>query len=386
MIFVFNFSCIPLLLSCSGQTNKNTPNYELTPLKELTFKSGFASWNIKCISYEESECIAIADFVTHKKIVIHNLESQKIIHEIPLKKIIEKGDKIRSFEFLDDEAVLISTLYTNRLYSCSFDGSIIRQIELNDYCPTEEILEFTAGTDKFIYKNSLIWCSDLVYDQQNLKNGFYSSPEDFEIQHKKRPFLVKINNYLSDSLFLSFGMENFYSRFVDSNLVCIEGKGIRILDERLFLYSNFTDTIYEVCPKTLQLKYCYGISSKYTRIGYTPPTQYDIEKNNAHIEFAKTKGYIYNLLFYPKNGVFLVVLRHNSNPVAGSDQKSRPWSILICDHEFSILDEIKMDESRYAPQVITSKMGILISNYPNTKTDSNAYQQTTYTLFDLVAN
>lgn len=64
------------------------------------------------------------------------------------------------------------------------------------------------------------------------------------------------------------------------------------------------------------------------------------------------------------------------------EKEDSPWSILVLDKEFNLLNEFKMDDSKYAYYGLMCSKGLLISNYYETLNEPNHFIENSYALHE----
>ncbi len=365
--------------------NSYSRKFQLNPIQEIEIRAGFNVQSGSIFLNSDKEYLMISDFQTHKKIVFFELESQEVDLEVQLDSVWHYGGNIESVDVINLDSILVLTQYSNHLYCINRKGEIWKKIDLNLSLRRTGYFELTAGWNPFLVNSNTL----LFKANYSIKNDAINQYQDklfkFQKDANNSPYFFKVENLFEDEFTGSFGADSFYSYFIDTNDIAVEGGRYITNEEHVFLSSIFVDTVYQYDQKTLRIINKHKIQSDYTSIGYKPGIVDQFYKNNQyHNDLGQTKGSISKMMYDLSLGLYYFVVVHTIPIDTPREKRIRPWSILIYDKNLNKLDELKVDEKKYSPYIIPTKNGLLISNYPTKKNEKDIFKKTTFQHFEIV--
>lgn len=381
-----NFAIILIVfigLSCSEHkptTNNNTcesvKGSRLSLNGNLTFQSGFNSGNAQIEKFNSEEFICFANFQTDKEIAIHGLTSN-IEYHIPLDEVLLTGNKIQAFEIINLDTIIVLSQYSSKVFFINSEGTIWKYIDFEPYLKTMGDFEIWRGNTPFMFNDSSALFPILSKPMSSVGIDKYQSYEYYYGKAYAEPSLVFVPNIYSDSLSFTIGLKGLYDNFTDSNRLAIEGRNFTYINNQILFFSQYSDTLYQINPQTLALESKIKISSKFSELYITPiEIQEYLDDSSLLNKNFKSNGMISDVLYSPANKVYLVIAKHKFD-----SSKNRPWSIIFYDENFSLVDEVLMDNSRFYNQVYMTSNGILISNYYEAIKSPNHFNENSFAVF-----
>ncbi len=367
LILCFIYSC--------QHDNKDYEKIKLINNKKHSFDTGFKNYIApRTYVFNNELFVVYSDFVTFKKLVLHKYNSTEKI-EIPVNEIIDKNEKILSFDILNLDSILILTGYTNHLYLINKLGEIQKMIDfnpfLNKFYNPKYSFEMSGVSESFMINDTtLIVSLSPYFDVEKFEMVSY-----YETIYKDSiPYLFKVDNIFSDSISSSFGLYNFYDRFSDKEDFVGELKTICFSNDNIVVKTHYSDTIYFIDKYSLQIKNMVKISSKYIdKPIKAPPLSLKQMKmgvdHNQHIaSFPKISS---DIFFDGKYYLF------------GLSDPSGINTLMFLDTNLEIIDEILFDSYAFNDFYGLSKNNSLLINDNKLYKDSSKYFKiNTFTSFN----
>ncbi|WP_264558131.1 hypothetical protein [Flavobacterium sp. N2270] len=356
IIFLFTISC---------------DKKEITFLKEVTFKTNFAS-QIKFRGTfkdpnDQKEYFYIADPVTHKTIKIFDLNGD-FEYEIPLQSFNENQINIDKIVIHNKDSICV--LGFNTLYLTNSAGIINETIPLKREVGTDVytylLLQNTNFSDN--YKELLFFCDWRGYTDKEYKtyyeDAFYK-PKHLKI---KNIFDSKKREYQYGGI--------FYKNLSSKPLQYFEMTSFYAYKDKLYVMSGYSNFLFIYDRSTLQLIDKVKINSSYTNIGVKAFTLEKKAFSKDYHELYSKYGFI-NKVVVHDNFIYLVMnLNVNGEDIHISEY---PFSIIKYDLNFNKVNEIAFKDKTYCgSSVLITNEGILMENLKKS-TD----EKTIYTLFTM---
>lgn len=363
---------VAFIFACqSGHENKEQLTWEMN----LEFYSGFNSGNSQIEQFNGEEYVCFSDFTTNKETVLHNLNKDETYH-IDLSNIAQTGEKISAVEVMNLDTILVLTAYTNRLFMINQYGTIWNRIDFNPYLIKEGRFELLRSETPFQYNDT-----SLIFGLSYAGSSNENEATDYVSFYQEKyaaPKLFKVDNIFNDSLETHFGLFNLYNNFTNKNYRALEGSGFSFLEDHLIFKSAYSDTIYQIDPILLTITNKVQIKSDFGRIYLDPVSiEESLINSQAINENFSSYGQIRSVHYDSVKELFFLMMAHKPE-----DKEDYPWSIIVMDKAFNQLNEIKMDDKKYAHYGELTSKGLLISNYYETLNDSNHFSKNTYALFN----
>lgn len=365
-----------VIISC--QTKKQSPKtphaHILNPHHEVTFDVGYPvrhKFNGCYFSRVDStEYFYFADPATHKEIIFFTFKGV-LKWRIPIKEMLKFGNDVNSISVVSPDTIIGLVNYSNKIFILNSLGNCWKKLDVNEQLTASTLGRYELTGSIFnhflITEQDLIFCTDL---QQNWDTLIYnkSQLETYRFLFSRlnnRYQFIKIENIYGDPK-IQYGLKNFYPNKSGEYLYGEVGNYC-YLNKRLFIFSFFSDTIYEVKIDDFTIMNKFHIQSNETKIGYEPihiTEDYFLKTPGEASQKAKTQGRINHIYFDNYTNRFIISVMH-SVPYESPDSliaENRTWSILIYDNNFRKLDEISFNRKTYFMDIIPCKEGILISN------------------------
>jgi hypothetical protein len=354
-----------LLLACTS--SKDKPSLVLKG--EKTFLVGYRVSHKHSGSFiaDNQEFFFFGDIITHKKISIFSSQATKVL-DIPLNDVL-KRDMIDDFSIVSLDTILVLSEHTNHLFYINRTGAIWRFVDLNPYLekadPANRYFLISSMYQDFYMKKSAFLRCYLIWNEPDRKSRLDQYKSYFS-KVNQGPFIVKIPNLFADSLNVIFGLNGLFGRFTKTDEITDDFPFYYHTDTRLFCFSSFNDSIYEVDPESLTVIGAHYVHSDQSDISRKPIRINENNVNNYADVLKRTyyrEGNI-NRFFYDKGtNMFYICAYHSLKESAPNDQSSvnGKCSFILLDSSFSQLNEITLDASDFTPGfTIVSREGIFI--------------------------
>jgi len=263
---------------------------------------------------------------------------------------------------------MILTKETNRVYFIDQNGDIFNELDFNEVLKGEFVLKRSRTPFQF-NDSSLIF----TLGYRGVKTSFQTDRgmRNYSREKLEAKQILKVSNFRNDSIVTSIVLPNIRSRFMSSHDLQAEGSGLSF-ENRIIFKSYYSDSIYLINSKDLRVSVVEQVKSKYSNIRIRPVAYNEYSLVNENLT---SNGRIEQVLYDETQNIYYCIVNHKRF------ENDRPWSIIVLDGDLKKVDEILMDGSKYNPSVFLSKNGLLISNYNETKNDSDFYLKNTMELF-----
>lgn len=349
--------------------SKNRVSSNFKPKNNITFDVGFNPSFEFCGSFfdkkNSNELIYFADPVTNKVIKFFN-PNGKIQDSISLKNLSKATSTILSLKVISKDTLLFFN-YT-QIIAVNSKGNVFKLIDLqfltqND--PSNEIYEFMSNNEA--NKNSLLLGLNWVKNKNENKD--LSDVEYFSESFKK-PSIIKINKFLSDSISYTYSSHNHYNSLYNSPKIFSERFRYKQTNNKVFLISFFSNNLLEYDINKLVVLKKIPIVSDFTKIGIEPLKVDDPDfSSETVIQKNKMAGAITGLFYNYKTKQYIVLVRHQIEKDFVYKEKERPFSIIRYDKSFNKISEVVANKEQfdyYGYNLIQTQNGIIILNNKNT--------------------
>ena len=147
-----------------------------------------------------------------------------------------------------------------------------------------------------------------------------------------------------------------YNNFTDKYFLAIEGKYFTYLNDFIYFFSNYSDTIYQVDPVSLKLVRKVKINSTFGKAYMKPVTRKLQKENNTALNSNfKENMSINSIVYITEKEQYWVVVRH-----AEKEGSNRPWSVVVLDSAFNELDEFTLDHDNLNLNIRSYSDGLFI--------------------------
>lgn len=357
------------LFSCEHQ------NAKMDRIGERDFYSGFKSSQAQIETIDGKEYICFADYQTHNKIVIHELNKPENIFEIPL-NVLDTMDNVFAFEVINLNKVLLLSLRKNKIYQLDRSGSLVKVIQLPHFHDENEF-ELERSSEGFAVNDTTMIFSITLLFPENIDSLDIEDDEKWKLYYEKKHNFhkwLKVENIFSDSLKIELMGSGFYNRIFPEHAVSVPVEKLAVYEDKMLYCTSFSDSVYVLSDNNIQ---SFKVNSKYTstRVPYT-----FVGDNPADLnENFKRGGQIIRFLWDERNNTYIVYLSH---PASGEGRGNRNFSILFFDDNFNLIEEYKMDETRNDWNLFITQEGYLISSEYRDQTKQKYFEVNQYDLYE----
>jgi hypothetical protein len=361
--------------SC-GSIEKN--RYET--VKQIEFDTGFNFTQQNCGIYYDYEqgkdCFYFGDPLTAKCIKTFSIDG-KLKDSIPISSIFkEYYDEIRGICVFSSDTVILTTSYTNKIAHINNKGEIIKKIKI-DSLLTDTLkynMQFYPSSFSNVSNspNTLLFRSWAEYDDVFLKRGnsdtiiangsYYLFKEEYSL-----PYFLLVKGFTTNKIVLKFGGNDIYQDLYGDDNGEYTGANIdftnffKYAGSNIFMLSSYSDCLYEIDGKELNISNKIKIESKHTTIGVLPficdinDSSY-IEKRRMHEKEILIHGMLENILYNKSSDEYYVFVSHTLNSVEECDSYGdygtyRPFSIIVYDNKFENPREYKFEGNKYSHRI-----------------------------------
>ena len=345
------FYCTIVVTCCSCRSDLKS-KFNLEKSAEYLFDVGFLS-NHKFMGVISSELAPTGDTnrvlfyfgdpITQKKIKFFNADNN-LVYTTPLLLVHDTLDGIRHFEIFAKDSILVFGAHNDKLAIVNFSGEILGVLHFEsrikpyldwwlDYYPT--------------YSGSCVDKNDLFLYVQ-----FYSlskkiptnPPTTFFADALNAPFFLRIRNF-ADSIKMeyTFGLFNFYRRFMNDSMAMTELVRYNVENNQLILFSLFSDTLYFINEDSLTIDHAFRIESSFTSVS-SPPVR--LTSTQAYQDYLKNvlryKGYISKVMFDDKHSIYVILVAHTFNP---EKNRTRDYSLCLYNSNGEKIQDLSWPEA-----------------------------------------
>ena len=377
------------LISCNNK--KTTPPFT----KEYSYNIGFDPSAIHSGSFVDmtthTEYLYFADFNTNKCVKLFKIDSSTQTDSISLKNAINLLGDIGGISIISRDTIVLNSAYTNKIALINSKGNCYKYIDMNALINTGADHYELSSTflKQKVYKHSVLFHAEWRYNTDDEKNG--TEPTDrlkhlqyFYNHNFESPYFLKVSAIDTDSIKVQFGLPNFYKSIVPKNSLYGGVPFYTYAHDQLFLYSEFNDHLFIIDPTTLNLKDSIQISSKYSTVGNKPSLINEQTVNRVQElsdELGSTTALVAGWYYDEQSHCYILILAHKIGKGVEDKigYKKRPFSFLIYNEKFEMIDELMGDGNAYFAgfNIMTTK-GLLIYKNRTHETEKN----TTLSLFN----
>ena len=368
---------MPFLSNCT----MNRVSFET--VGEVSFKFSDTDTKMQEIRYYENEknkyCVYLHP--TKKKIEFSNLNSRNIDYSIPL----DQFDSIRSlkegvsFYVCNPDSVFLLFPHDRTIYLIGLDGGIVNQWTVNmelDHQNKEYVLLNMPQIPLF-YQDGKIYVmavrTDVLMRNPADRKTYFATLPDVRIDISGSSSSISNKTGKWPDIYGSgAGYRDYWPHR------CIGGRGQVVyaysIDHNLYVYDC------DVLARKVKAK------SEY----FTPISAYP-DSESGHFAYLKkywvTEPRYIKIVYDPYNNLYYRIVAHameyeKSDGVTVNDTQDKPWSVMVLDSDFNVIDEVVFDPNVYSYAYFSvTKDGILISKR---KKEGEAFSNNTdFTLFNI---
>lgn len=367
---------------------------EIELKREVTFQIGFqSSAKYTGVYYDKTlkkEIIYFAEPVTRKCLKTFDLFGN-IIDSILLVNALDYLGEIEGISVISKDTIIVNSLYTNKYAIINSQGKCWHTVDLNNAMQNinNNIYElYTSVMPSSIkFQDFLIFnCSWRYNSIDRLNNNEPANDLDYLKYFYKNtlhsPYFIKVNDYISQTPNVEFGLFSFYNQISEFPKVFVEPPFFKILNDKIFVFSTYSDFLFVVNPYDLEILEKIKITSRYTDIGIKAPsismeTIPYLEK--IINDEARTKGYINRIYYNTIDKEYIVEVVHElkKDDVSKANIVFRPFSIIVFNESFTKYNEFNFPKDKYNGgfSALTQE-GLMIAKKPNLKIQSNDHEKT----------
>lgn len=343
MKYLIILSLIVSLISCNDNSREESKEASFNLERKYNFNTGFRDFNGKIVRMEDGLFMSFMNFPTHKKIALHALDDSTHKIEIDLSGIEKRGEKVMDYEVISKDTIIVLTWYTNKVFFLNEKGEIWREKTVKNLTMEDKgrelYFELTTLFNPLMLNDSTLICGIEPYmdtDQQHKNQDAGYATSQLEMNTINAPRLLKINNIFADSLTLTFGLDDYYQRFLKNSEDRREMFQYNLINGQIICFSRYSDSLY-IYDKGLRFKKSVKIKSEIvSTIGMKPLQLKEVEKNiNLVSEMYLSTAIITGVHFIADKDCYLVNITHEKNEEGKSD-----WSSVVLDSDFNRIDEI----------------------------------------------
>lgn len=380
-----------IVFTCCSCRSDLKSKFNLQKSAEYSFDVGFLS-NHKFMGVIGSELAPTGDTnrilfyfgdpITQKKIKFFNAYNN-LVFTTPLFLAHDTLDGIRHFEIFGKDSIIVFGAHNDKLAIINFAGEILGVLSFEsrikpyldwwlDYYPTY--------SGSCIDKNNLFLYVEYYSPSKEIPP---SPPTTFFANALNAPFFLKIRNFAdTNKMEFTFGLFNFYRRFMNDTMAMTELVRYNVERDELILFSIFSDSLYFINKDSLTIDRTFRVRSSYTSVS-SPPVR--LTSTQAYEDYLKQvlrfKGYISKVMFDDKYDMYMILVAHTFNP---EKDTSRVYSLCLYSADGKKLQDLTWPQTDGEAGIIYQYGGsYYILNVENRDRKKEGYQ-VKYEQYELV--
>jgi len=363
---IIAFAVIVLLACC----RKSEHNIQLAPGAVIKFELPYKLNTSNLRIAEKGTGFSFYSFTTktNKRIDMFGQQG-KLLKTIPLTGLLEEEAGFDDIAFNNGHFLLLSEK-SNHLYTLDTNGAIINiryfdapyQSSLRREIRASNCNGFILSDNKYLF-NCYYYFADTVF------------PQSYYDHNNNYPYFMEVDVSDSSHPAVSYRLPGFYTRFMPRYGMGIEGAAYSINEHNTLLSSWYTDSIYVIDKKEMQIIKVIPVVSDYTKVRVEPFVANDTvhladDELNTRLQ---TQGSIKNVIYDPYRKYYYITLLHSTT--SEQRKKNSPWSFIVLDSAFTRLGEVKMDENKYGAGILlVLEDGLLLKNQNRTPNEFQLYK------------
>jgi hypothetical protein len=293
----------------------------------------------------------------------------RFLKTIPLKGLLTNETDFDDITFNSGHFLLLSEK-TNNLYSMDTNGTVINVQHFD--APYENSIRreirasnfngFVLSDNKYLFKCYYYFADTVYYQRYYDYNNHY-------------PYFMEVDCSDSSHKAISYRLPGFYTRFMPEYGVNIEGAVYAVNNKYVLLSSCYTDSIYVLDKKSMQIIKVLPVLSDYTKPEVEPLIANDtlaISEDELNTRL-QTQGLIANITYDPYRKYYYITIFHSTT--RKQRKKNGPWSFVVFDSTFNRLGEVNMDENKYDMEtLLVTEDGLLFKNLNSASNEFQLYK------------
>ena len=306
------------------------------------------------------EYIYLSNGTTDRKVSFFTLDGQ--LHKTIDYKTATQGHPLEDISIWSLDTILALSQRTGFVFAINDSGKCIKQVNLKSFFADTlfpAIWMSTSGDDDFLFGNTLYLYRGMDIPIDTTKPyldhliKFYNSRRD-------QPYLIKVEDFFSETPNLTFLVDSFYANFIPKNHFFPDIPDYDFYNEMIHILSFQIDClfVYDLNGKHLKTIYLdYKNKVDQSLKLYELTENYEATMATYGKWSTTNANYVSNLFYDINRQRYYVVAYH---PYDGPDEESwykRHWSMLVYDKNFVYLDEIivKNPKTRILFSFLTTK-------------------------------
>lgn len=304
------------------------------------------------------ELIYFADPITNKCIKFFDINGT-LKDSISLKNAIDTIGEIDGISIISIDTILIASLRTNKIIAINKLGKVWYYLNLNKLINekngNEYIFHFSSLSNFMEESRDLILNCEWRFNRYDRANDIEPSKRFENVKYYcqksyETPYFMKISNLFDSIPNIQFGLNGFYKNVSKTPDIFVEPNFHKFINGKVYLYSTFLNTIFEINGITFKIEKKFEIKSNYTTFNFHPEKvrketifNFD-EKLNYN---GKTQGSINRLFYDTVKKEFYVIIFHElkDKTVIKTNGYFRPFSVIIYNQDFTQSHEFNFADS-----------------------------------------
>ncbi len=374
LIFILFFSC--------KENNKISivENYII----DLGFIPSRGFRTIYFDSIKQEDLLAIVDKNGSNKIKIYKLKGE-LVKTISLNSALDSLQSIGTINYFNHDTIIIHSNNTNKFALINSYGNVMRFFDLNEIIPksVSDNYNYYGISNEIGNLNSYYLGCDFNFNGKDIAlNNIPTDPYKLkEYEYKKiinTPYILKISDFLSDSVKFSHLLYGFEKRYANEKAFYLSGPSFIVQNQYYIFYSIHNNQLYKANSKTMFANDSIAIKSKYGKIGmpgmrltkYNMQNWEKVDKQNVY-----NSNYIVSVLHNVPTSEYYFIIYLKDKSEKGFTK--RKFSVLITDSNFKTKSEHLFDDGVYhGGSALMTRQGLILQ-----KNDLKNEKRITYCLF-----
>ena len=304
------------------------------------------------------EYIYFADPISKKCIKIFDTNSL-LIDSIILKKALDTLGEIDGISIISLDTILIGSLRTNKIVAINKQGNIWHYLNLNSLVNAIDsnvyVFHFSALSNFNSKNNYLTLNCEWRFNKYDKINEIepkthFEFGKYYSEKYYKAPYFLNISNYFDYSPKVELCLNGFYKNISNTADIFVEPCFYKSLNNKIYLFSVFSNKIFEINPVNFKIEQEIKVISKFTKFNQHP-IKVKRETDNTFQDSlnynGKTKASINRLFYDNLKKEFYVIIFHELNDKTVVKKKGyfRPFSVLIYNQDFTQSREYNFEDS-----------------------------------------
>lgn len=368
------------LLSCKNTAS--TGPITTTALDSIVFNTGFPLTGpltgVFRSPSDSTEQVYFADAVTSKTLLLFSPEGD-LLHSVLLNQALDSLHQIASLSIVDQDTIVLSSVYTNRIAYIDRTGRCYRVLDLNEELRQTNGLQYEfwpSLTSPFMLDGSGCFEVALVAASIDTYKGDQSTKDDNSTYYtlaSTGPKLARVD-LTKIPVRVIWGPETPTVNSVSTVLATPEIGTYTCLNGKWIVFSTYSPVVSIVDPITIQELKQFTINSDHTAThlpGIKVPKDQKFNIQDSVNHRRALGGCIRSIHYDQPSHHYLVSLLHRtSRPVSSDGQVgSKNYSILEYDADFNFVQEkVFQNATHVLPFMLTLARGTYVLRLEDKRT------------------